>query len=317
MHFKTHHYLWKPFLTLIWIAISVSVSGEAPRAVATFNCIGLSWKAPEGKCEVAYRVEGGSLWREAMPLWFDEFRAEHRGSIVGLRDGVSYEVRLTLPDTEPVILLATTRDNNLPIARTVKLPSGKTSEPLIITEGGNRETGYVLYEASEAGTRIDVEGQHTACVNVKADYVIVRGVTVRNGERHGILIDRNRHHVVIDGCDVSQWGREALAGFGERDHGICSLDGSHHLIVQRCKIYNPNYGTASWAESNPVHVARHPKANPYHTYGPNAIGLNPGPGSNVIRWNDIYSTNGNYFEDGFGVPRNGDRIGFPGADSDI
>jgi len=310
-----------PTLVVCLILASIVLAGtagaaEKPRAVATFECIGLEWHAAEGGCEVAYRKAGDEPWREALPLWFDPFEKQYRGSIVGLEDGQAYEVKLSPKQGERVTLEVRTRSNDLPIARTVRLPAGITTEPLIIREGGNEKEGYVLYEADAAGTTIDGKGEAEACIRIEADYVIVRGVKCVNGAKHGIRIGK-QHHVVVDGCEVSQWGREAVQGYGERDHGIVSADGSHHLLIQRCRVFNPNYGTASWGEVNPVHKARHPRSNHFHTYGPNAIGLNPGPGSNVIRWNEIFSTNGQYFEDGIGVPRNGHRIGFPGANCDI
>src|SRR6185437_9465222 len=51
-----------------------------PRAVCTFESIGLYWAPPGGAenriCQVHYRVNGQQPWHEALPLWFDKRNGE-------------------------------------------------------------------------------------------------------------------------------------------------------------------------------------------------------------------------------------------------
>jgi hypothetical protein len=74
-----------------------------PRAVCTFESIGLYWTPADGAedrtCQVHYHITGEQAWREALPLWFDKRIGEYRGSIVQLRSGSRYEVRLALAGT--------------------------------------------------------------------------------------------------------------------------------------------------------------------------------------------------------------------------
>jgi len=113
-----------------------------PRAVCTFQSIGLYW-TPEGgaedkACRVQYRVAGEPAWREALPLWFDKRIGEYRGSIVQLQSGTAYEVRLSLQDGTPVVQKAATWNENFPIAKTVAVDDlkGKT---LTIAQSGAPE----------------------------------------------------------------------------------------------------------------------------------------------------------------------------------
>ena len=41
-----------------------------------------------------------------------------------------------------------------------------------------------------------------------ASYVIVRGLTLKNSAEHGIVLG-DVDHVVIEGCDISGWGKVA------------------------------------------------------------------------------------------------------------
>ena len=71
-----------------------------PRAVATFESIGLYWTPADGAeskvCKVRYRASGEEAWHEALPLWFDKRIGEYRGSIVQLHSNTHYEVHLEL-----------------------------------------------------------------------------------------------------------------------------------------------------------------------------------------------------------------------------
>ena len=76
-----------------------------PRAVCTFESIGLYWTpdggAEEKLCQVRYRPAGEQTWHEALPLWFDKRIGEYRGSIVQLQSDTTYQVRLDLSGGGP------------------------------------------------------------------------------------------------------------------------------------------------------------------------------------------------------------------------
>lgn len=289
-----------------------------PLAVPTYECVSLYWSAAGGStgevCAVDYRSEAVEVWRPALSLWFDSVDRQYRGSIVGLRPGTDYEVRLRLGDAPPVTLRTRTWANDVPVVRSVLLPAGKQTAPLVITEGGTA-AGYVCYQAAAEGTTIDPGGQTDASVEIAADYVVVRGICTANTRVSGITIAAGRHHVVIDGCDVSRWGRSRGGNFGQRDAGIAAMRGSHHVTIQRCRVHDPNFGSSTWAIPSGHGGSG---SDRFHTIGPYAVCVEPGPGGNAIRWNHIWADNGNYFEDGLGCHwSNRDSIGFPGPDSDI
>ena len=171
-------------LFLIMLAVlclsSPSLTAAEPTATATFECIGLYWKAAKGsestECTVRYRRTGSSAWREALPLWYDKRNKEYRGSIVGLKPGTTYEVKLALKgNAESASLQAATWSETFPVRRTVHL-AGKSGD-IVITEGGKPD-GYVLYQGGKDGV--------LKSVKVDASYVILRGLTIKGATVHGI-----------------------------------------------------------------------------------------------------------------------------------
>jgi len=300
----------KLLLTSLLLAAAFPVAAGEPRAVATFESIGVYWTPPAapgaGGCAVRFRKSGADAWRDGLALWFDARNGECRGSLVQLEPGTRYEI-----DLGGARLQATTWSERFPIAKTITVDS--QSSTLSIREGG-AAAGYVLYQAAP-GAVIDVSDAQEVGINVDADYVIVRGFTVKGARRHGIQIQAGRHDVVIDGNDVSGWGRfrnTNSAGWKigmDEDSGITArcynnAPEAYRIVIQGNRVHDPRYGSGSWDWGHPA--------------GPNAISMYECGGNNVIRYNEVWSSGiRNYFMDAIGGGNNDSNKGFPGADSDI
>jgi hypothetical protein len=296
---------------------AVGTRGEeraAPRAVPTFECVGLYWAPPAGApdkvCQVSYRREGEGRWSEALPLWFDARDREYRGSIVKLRPGSKYEISLRLKSTDVTVpLRAETWPDNFPIAKTVSLPAN-SDRTLTIAESGS-SAGYVLY----APGAIDVAGNSDYCVVVKASHVILRGLTLKNARIHGIYLAEGAHDVVIENCDISGWGRVMEDGWGkDYDSAIYSRSARlTRVVVQRNRIHDPRSNSNSWRQSRP----RPGKREPTHPEGPQAVCFWDSDGNHVIRYNTVWSDDAHQYNDVFGAGANFSTRGFPNCDSDI
>lgn len=248
-------------------------------------------------------------------MWYDSRNGECRGSVVHLTPGTSYDLQFSLPGQAPARQLRTTTwPASYPIARTVTLPPGTSSQTLTITQGGS-PTGYVLY-TTDPTTRstIDVANGKANNVQVNASYVIVRGLTLKGAQSHAVLISPSVHDVVIEDNDISGWGRSrGTSKFGytlgaNLDSGVfancgSSLGSLQRVIVQRNRIHDPRYGANSWAEGHPA--------------GPQGIAFVECGGNHVFRYNEFYSTSGHYFNDAIGGGENFSSRGFPNADTDI
>ena len=298
---------------------------EVARAIPTFHCLGLYW-SPEGgtadkEVEVRFRQQGADTWCDGLPMRHnpipktDEDLTDYRGSIVHLKPGTTYEIELTLTGTqERTRLTATTWSEEFPVGGTVRVASRDT--PLAITESGTPDA-WRVYDGR--GATIDVRHRHDACITIDAAYVIVRGFTLKgagSAERNtrrspvGAIRIEGGHDIVIEDCDVSDWGRlDPKRGFGfNMDSAILSRNSQlRRLIVQRCRLHHPTWDGSTWYE--PTH--------PTHTRGPQCISLFNTAGNHVIRYNECYSDLEHMYNDVIGGGSNGSFRGSPGHDSDI
>ncbi|MDX9753001.1 MAG: right-handed parallel beta-helix repeat-containing protein, partial [bacterium] len=188
-----------------------------------------------------------------------------------------------------------------------RLPDGVLRESVKITQSGTPE-GYHLVTPPENGkTSIDVMNAEDYTLVIDADYVIVRGLELRNAARHGIYIPKKRHHIVIEDCHITFWGRIGgpitYGNEGNMDSAIYAEQGCARLVIQRNLIDHPRGASNDWDTGHPA--------------GPQGISLNNSSGGNVIRYNELRATEDHGFNDGIGGGSNFSTEGSPNRDSDI
>ena len=300
---------------MMYPAMSVA---DDPTAIPTFQCLGIYWSPADGsadtECRVSYRIAGSDSWREALPLWFDAHDQQYRGSIVNLKSGTTYEIQLSLRGTNTTqTFTAATWSEDFPIARTVRLPDGMSTEPLEIAEDqSGTPGGYVLYTVSPDGkSGIDAQDRYDHCITVRASYIIIRGLTLIGASSHAIRL-YDCHDVIIEGCDISGWGRVDKDGWGVNyESAIYSRSRElERVIIQRNKLHHPRSDSNSWDEHRE-------ERDTYHPIGPQTVCFFNSKGNHVIRYNDVYSDADHYYNDGFGAGSNYSLEGFPNCDSDI
>ncbi|MCX7044138.1 MAG: right-handed parallel beta-helix repeat-containing protein [Candidatus Sumerlaeota bacterium] len=288
-----------------------------PRAVCTFESIGLYWTPADGaedrKCRVQYRIAGSQAWREALPMWFDKRIGEYRGSIVQLRSGTQYEVRLELTGSgTSAELKATTWNESFPIAMTVEVGDMK-GRTLVVDQSG-AAGGYVLYTHRAGAPTAMLDGADSVdqCVEVKASFVILRELTIRAPKIHGIVLGQDSHDVVIEGCDISGWGRIEKDGWGvDYDSAVFSrFQPLKRVIIQRNRMHDPRSNANCWQEFREGGERYHPK-------GPQAIFFSNSEGNNVLRYNEFTTDDRHFCNDIFGGENNKSLRGYPGTDSDV
>ncbi|MHC4191776.1 MAG: right-handed parallel beta-helix repeat-containing protein, partial [Planctomycetota bacterium] len=298
----------------IWSFTTEPADALEPSAVSTFHCISVYWSPQGGSADkdvlVDYRPKGTSEWLQALPMRYNpistttEDKAYYRGSIVKLTPDTEYEINLTLEGT-PVTrtLEARTWSEDFPIGATVKVDNQRGRYD--ITVSGTADA-YLLYDGT--GSTINVNNNSDYCIFINASYVVVRGFNLQDARKHGIYIEGG-HDIIIEDCDISNWGDSDGGTFGNNHHsGIFSIYSElKRVIIQRCKIHHPRYDTNSWAEDN----------NGYHPKGPQCIAFRNSAGNNVIRYNECWSDAEHYFNDTIGSGSNASYRGFPGPDSDI
>jgi hypothetical protein len=179
-----------------------------------------------------------------------------------------------------------------------------TSSPYLGTHGGSRNhvllanesgtsSGYTLYDFT--GRNAIAQTSNTSNffpVVISGHHIILKGLKVVGGES-GIFIDPGSHDIVIDGCEITGYGRDSGTALGSgltgnravaEDAGIKFPNGlfgpileTKRIVIQHSKIHNPAFGT------NPWNGGAHP-------LGTTPILIYPTGGQIVIRYNEAYST---------------------------
>ncbi len=281
---------------------------QNPFVVPTYECAGLYWKIPEsGPCNIRYREESGGQWKEGLDLVYDARDGEYRGSIVGLKSYTSYQVEISTKSSK-VSVSFKTRNDKFPVGKTTILPAVESDKLIVITESGTPDAYHLVTVPAGSKTVLNLENVNRCGIEIDADYVIIRGVEVRNAAVHGILIKRNRHDIVIEQCHITFWGR--IGGprtygnlEGGSDSGIFAESGTENLTIQRNLIEDPRGASNDWETGHPD--------------GPQGISVIESKGGNVIRYNDIVSTEDHGFNDGIGGSSNFSFTGNMNRDSDI
>lgn len=277
-------------------------------AVPTFECLGVYWSSvtDDGTCQVKYRPIDQSEWRDALPLVYDERDHEYRGSLVGLAPDTAYAIQLRR-DEHTVEFSGRTRNEQLPVGKVTQVPGGERDQPLRIAEPGTPDAWHLVTPAPGTKTVIDVFNLQEQCVEIAADYVILRGFELKNAGQDAVRIRRGVQHVVVEDCHMVRWGRVGGARvwgvFHGSDSAIYAETGAGGLILQRNLIEHPRSGSNDWESGHPD--------------GPQAITLINSSGGNVIRYNTIRSTEDHGYNDGIGGGSNFSVEGSPNRDSDI
>jgi len=301
--------------TLLFAFYSISMFAQAPvgnntnpYAVATYECGSVYWKTPmAGDCQIRYKETSAEIWNEGLDLVYDSRQGEYRGSIINLSPNVEYLVELSTNSANTQIKFKT-RNDIFPIGKTTILPEGETDQTIIITASGTPDAYHLVTVPELARSVLNLKNVYNSGIEIDADYVIVRGVEIRNAKVDGIRIKRNRHDIVIEQNFITFWGR--LGGprtygnlEGGTDSGVYAEEGTSNLTIQRNLIEDPRGAANDWETGHPT--------------GPQGISIIQSLGGNVIRYNDILSTEDHGFNDAIGGGRNYSEVGNMNRDSDI
>jgi hypothetical protein len=279
-----------------------------PYAVPTFECAGIYWKTMgNGPCKVRYSEEPAKIWKESLDFVYDTRDGEYRGSIVGLSPGRSYRAELTVNGVSEVVNF-NTRNDQFPVGKTTVLPAGESDKTIVITESGTPDAYHLVTVPEGSRSLLNLKNVSKYGIEIDADYVIIRGIEIRNAGIHGIIIRKNRHDVVAELCYITFWGRmggpHTYGNFeGGSDSGVYAERGTGNLTIQRNLIEDPRGASNDWETGHPD--------------GPQGITIIQSTGGNVIRYNEIVSTEDHGFNDGIGGSDNFSFVGNMNSDSDI
>ncbi|NUQ01281.1 MAG: hypothetical protein HUU35_15650, partial [Armatimonadetes bacterium] len=280
--------------------------------VPTFQSCSVYYRSPElPGLGFRYRRAGGA-WEAALPPVYVREDAMYRGSLVRLDEGADYEVQVT--DAGGGVLQQgtfRTWSSTVPIARTVVLDETSFDGSLRITDKGSPE-GWIKYTAKE-GFVLRNDRQDALLDLVRAQYVVLEGLTLRGGQRDAVILDRCENVRVVN-CDIAGWGRPGTQRFdlngmyytpgGEAINWDTAIRISRckNTVIERCYIHDPVTTANSWYYAHPA--------------GPQALGIDR-PQSTVIRYNDFVGSDEHRWNDAIEGAGNFDSDGGFNRDADI
>ncbi|WFB34354.1 right-handed parallel beta-helix repeat-containing protein [Kiritimatiellota bacterium B12222] len=304
---------------------------ESCEVVTTFASAGLTLTlkgdpSKEITAEVRYREKNAEEWVRGQSLVFVPSTSEFRGSLLDLKSATDYVAEVYIADPQfeagkaqkKEVLTFRTWTDDVPVARTVQLPAGVSTEALLISDQGSAD-GWVRYVGAPEGTILETGKSEKQAVRFEnAAYVLFENVTVRGGREQGIVVTKS-NHIRIRHCDIAHWGdpgtrsatRLPKGGLyvdenGKRINwqaGVMIAPGASQVVVENCFIHAANGTANSWQYGHPL--------------GPQGVIMNNSEGNHVIRYNDIVGSEGHWWNDGIESMWNNREKGGPYRDTDI
>lgn len=279
-----------------------------PYAVTTFECAGIYWKTPDdGSCKIRYKDSKNGSWKEGLDMVYDSRDKEYRGSIIKLVSNTDYDLELSSTNSKASLKIRT-RNDKFPVSKRTVVTEGGSDKTIIISESGTPDAYHLVTVPENSRSVVNLKNVAKNGIEIDADYVIVRGVEIRNSANNGIRIKRNRHDIVIEQCYITFWGR--IGGpitygnlEGGSDSGVYAEEGCQNITIQRNLIEDPRGASNDWETGHPN--------------GPQGITIIQSKGGNVIRYNDIVSTEDHGYNDAIGGGSNYSFVGNMNCDSDI
>ncbi len=292
--------------------------------VPTYENLSYYYKSDAEDCKVYYKKTTDTAWSEAFMPYEDNLAKEKqfRGSIVGLEEGTSYDIKLcelsaagTLTEIEKVGTF-TTMNSSPQIAENIPLSqiySGSGS--LSIANRKGTENGYIRIYDDGTHPVTSYDTLKDALLVSNCDYLILDGLKIVGG-RNGIKLSHSCNNVIIRNCDISGWGRQGiydkdtnryvLDGIAPNNDAGISLLGSGRITVEKCFIHSPAGRTNYW---NTLAEGTHPNGPCGIFYGE--------CDSLIIRYNNIVGDEEHMLNDAIESAGNGSYGGGANRDSDI
>ncbi|MDU0355978.1 right-handed parallel beta-helix repeat-containing protein [Paraglaciecola aquimarina] len=254
-----------------------------------------------------FKPSTSSEWLPTLALQWEPILGALSGSIVHLQPNTSYDIKLEyLDDTQVIderLYSFQTRPNSPPIdpEKIYYLSDIYTGGQLNLTDLGieGSEDGWALIIGD--GPEIIASVEDYAAIDIGSQsYIKFENIMVKGGQKYGITA-KDAHHLWIDGCNVSEFGRvgedirNGVAYETAESTSPINYDSGIYLrktgvvTIENCEVHSPNGKANSWQYGHP--------------YGPSAMLLwayhstEEYRGQYIIRNNRFYGTPEHRFND--------------------
>ncbi|MCW8109510.1 right-handed parallel beta-helix repeat-containing protein [Alteromonas ponticola] len=222
------------------------------------------------KATVEYRkTHGDECWHQARQLSWEPVQGILTGPIVFLQPQTSYEVKVTLTDTnqatEVMQTQFETRPNKPPI------DPDKIYQLSDIYTGGTLDLEALGIEGTATGWAKIVGDPSIVIEARKGDknsifigdnsYVYFENITVRGGRTHAVYAE-NAHHIWINQCDIAKWGRQPNIikngkAYELQDAQPINYDSALYfkqsgvITIENCYVHDPTPFANDWSDGHP------------------------------------------------------------------
>ena len=253
------------------IVFKASAAGFEDTVTPLINSIGIVIYGQDetSTATVRFRAADEMRWQKGLNLSWEPVYGSFAGSIVYLNADTTYhiEVQITDPNGEQQehVFQTKTKPNSPPIDPEKvyylsDIYSGGQLDLEALNISGSAD-GYAKIIGD--GQVIEASGDDLAAVNIGAQsYVMLENLTIKGGQRYGIFA-KKAHHIWIKGCNVSEFGREAvdirdgLAYASPTTNSPINYDSGIYLersgiaVIEECEVHSPNLGANSWQVGHP------------------------------------------------------------------
>lgn len=280
--------------------------------------------------QVFYKESAKSEWLPAYSMVFDSLKNEYRGSLVRLKENTNYDVKVDLYNKGQLFRTVTgnfkTWTSNPVVTQTLNISSFSGSSYVVNNLQGTAD-GWIKITGDADVNRLsttDVAG--IRIINCK--YVILEGITLIGGGKHGLSVESTSSNIRIINCDISKWGHasstttakgEYIDGSGNimnNEAGV-SIDRASNIVVERCYIHDSKAQANAWKGTIKTGPYAGNTYSDVHPKGPNSIFVNYGKEGIVLRNNDCIGSQTHRFNDVIESAQNGDVYGGFGTNADV
>ncbi len=253
------------------IVFAASASGFSDTATPLINSIGIViyGQDEDSVATVQFKAHNETNWQKGLDLSWEPIYGSYAGSLVYLEADTTYDIQVQITNVNGDIAEHTFQSKTK--ANTPPVDPSKIYYLSEIYSGGQLDLEALNIEGSVNGYAkiigdgpiIDAGSDVLSAVNIgNNSYVMLENLTIRGGQRYGILAQK-AHHIWIKGCNISGYGREAVDIRNGKayssptssspinyDSGIY-LERSGIAVIEECEIHSPNLGANNWSVGHP------------------------------------------------------------------
>ena len=253
------------------IVFKASAAGFEDTVTPLINSIGIVIYGQDetSTATVRFRADDEMRWQKGLNLSWEPVYGSFAGSIVYLNADTTYHIEVQITDQngeqQEHVFQTKTKPNSPPIDPEKvyylsDIYSGGQLDLEALNISGSAD-GYAKIIGD--GQVIEASSDDLAAVNIGAQsYVMLENLTIKGGQRYGIFA-KKAHHIWIEGCNVSEFGREAvdirdgLAYASPTTNSPINYDSGIYLersgiaVIEECEVHSPNLGANSWQVGHP------------------------------------------------------------------